>query len=130
PAMQRRLESAGRTISDQASRLPVPQSSQIVPGNHAITRNSSVFLAHECTTGLLPALTAKYRAFSHVFARLRTTLQMEPTCRYLLTFYSSVGFWTEMTNRFPSWTSPVRIRSPALTYEKSAFQLHSQLHTP
>src|SRR5262249_32312389 len=29
-----------------------------------------------------------------------------------------------------SWTSWVRIPSPALTYDKSAFQLHSQLHTP
>src|SRR5262249_23656932 len=63
---------------------------------------------------ILPARTSKYRVFPRVFAFLRTALQTDPVRLKLFAGKRSVGFRTEGFARFPSWTSPVRIRSPAL----------------
>jgi hypothetical protein len=55
-----------------------------------------------------------FRGFSHAPASPRTTLQMAVIRRKMLPCQWFRSFSARLPSRFPSWTSPVRIRSPAL----------------
>ena len=71
-----------------------------------------------------------FRSSSQAFVSVRLCLQMHHGLHKMLVRKGFRCFLAGALTLFPSWTSPVRIRSPALTYGKSIFQLHPLLHPP
>ena len=60
------------------------------------------------------AVMQKFCIFSHVLASARTSLQTGAELRKVFPNKGVRHFLAELSPSFPSWTSPVRIRSPAL----------------